>query len=105
VFQDGRRLADQLFTVFYRANEHGDARIGLAISKKRIARAVRRNRIRRLIRESFRYNRPTLGCLDIVVMAQARADAATRQELGESLDRHWDRLRKTVDRNGDMAGQ
>jgi ribonuclease P protein component len=93
VFRQSQRSADQNFTVLFRPNRLGYARVGLAIAKKRVRRAVDRNRLKRLIRESFRNARPELDGLDIVVLARnntARADNAT---LFVSLERHWQMLR------------
>lgn len=94
VFKRSRRSADQLFTVLYRANGLGYARLGLAIAKKRIRRAVDRNRLKRLIRESFRRNMPGLGGVDVVVMARDAATATANAAVVESLDRHWRTLNK-----------
>jgi ribonuclease P protein component len=52
-FLDGRRLSSHHFTIVVRKNDLCHARLGIAVSR-RIACAVRRNRIRRLIRETFR---------------------------------------------------
>ena len=57
--------------------------------------AVARNRVRRVVRESFRHNQSILGRVDIVVMAQTRAAAASNPDLRRSLEQHWDRIRRT----------
>lgn len=92
VFQGGCRLVDHFFTVLYRANDSGYARLGFAISRKRVGKAVVRNRIRRLVRESFHDNCQTLGSVDIVIMAREAAPAATNAELRQSIEQHWLRL-------------
>ena len=46
------------------------ARIGFAISKKHLGRAVARNRVKRLLRENFRVSRSGLPALDLVVLSQ-----------------------------------
>ena len=93
VFRDGRRSADHFFTVLYVANNSGCSRLGFAISRKRVGKATARNRIRRLIRESFRHNRQTLGNVDIVIMARERAPVVSNVKLVESIEQHWSRLR------------
>ena len=93
VFKDGRRSADQLFTVLYVANDDGRPRLGFAISRKRVAKAAARNRIRRLVRESFRHNRQTLGSVDVVIMARDNTPAASNDELRASIEQHWSHLR------------
>ncbi|MFQ5635580.1 MAG: ribonuclease P protein component [Gammaproteobacteria bacterium] len=97
VFGNCRRSADELFTVLYRSGGLGYPRLGLAIAKKRIRRAVDRNRLKRLIRESFRVARPELPRADIIVMAREKAARADHAVLIASLERHWQRLSKRAD--------
>ena len=78
-----------------RPNELGEARLGLAIAKKNCRLAVARNRLKRIIRESFRTHQASLGGLDIVVMNQQGAEALSNRELFDSLAAHWQRLTAT----------
>ena len=64
-------------------------RLGLAIAKKRAKRAVDRNRIKRIARESFRHHREQLMGYDAVVMNKDRAASASAIELRQSLDTLW----------------
>jgi len=64
-------------------------RLGLAIAKKRAKRAVDRNRIKRVARESFRHNRERLVGYDAVVMNKNHAASASAIELRQSLDTLW----------------
>ena len=79
-----------------RNNNLAYARLGLAISKKQCKKAVARNRLKRIIRESFRQNQAALGGLDIVVMNRAGAADAETKVLQDSLDNHWQRCRRTL---------
>ncbi len=94
VFSAPQRSADQWFTVLARVNEDSRARLGLAIARKSARRAVDRNRLKRLARESFRHHAADMGGLDVVVMARPAAITATNAELSEALARHWRRLVK-----------
>ena len=62
------------------------------MAKKRIRRANRRNRLKRLVRECFRENQDRLSGLDLVVVALAAADQAAGAVLRGSLERHWTML-------------
>lgn len=64
--------------------------LGLAIAKKQIRRAVDRNRLKRLIRESFRHHKAELQGYDIVVMARTKAITTSNAEIFEKLKQHWD---------------
>jgi ribonuclease P protein component len=92
VFARPAKLADAIFTVLVRPNEIGRARLGLAISKKNIKTAVARNRIKRLIRESFRQHLFLLSSVDIIVLAKRGADKKNSQTVRRSLRTHWKRL-------------
>ena len=78
-----------MFTVLCRENQLGRPRLGLAISKKNCRRATARNRIKRIVRESFRRHSAELEGLDIVVMNKPDATNAANRDLFTSLDKHW----------------
>jgi len=62
------------------------ARLGLAVSRKVSRSAVQRNRIKRLVRESFRKHSPDLPALDIVVMARPGAAECDNPGLSTSIE-------------------
>ncbi len=64
------------------------ARVGLMVSKKVHKSAVKRNRIKRLIRETFR-TQSNLRMADYVVMAKPGAAQASNQQLNSSLNQLW----------------
>ncbi len=70
----------------------GSARLGMAISRRHARTAVERNRIKRLVRESFRRRRAALPPLDIVVMLKAGTAGVANAGLRTGLERLWDAL-------------
>ena len=92
VFDGPRRSADRWFTVLAVTSEKGRARLGLAISKKQARRAVDRNRLKRLIRETFRDQREQFDDTDLVVMARTAALSIDNAQLRKSLARHFTKL-------------
>lgn len=87
--QPGHRSVDRHFTVLAQANGLEHARLGLAISKKGLKKAVARNRVKRIVRESFRHHRAQLAGLDLVVINRNGVADAGNEDLFISLERHW----------------
>lgn len=94
VFKQAIRSSDRMLTILAAENNLSHPRLGLAISKKNAKRAVDRNRIKRIIRESFRQNQSILPMVDLVVMAKPQTKSATNSELFASLEHHWNKLIK-----------
>ena len=95
--------SDRLFKVFARTGSSCDIRIGMAVSRKVDSRAVVRNRIKRVIRESFRRTYPvggrgTLPGKDIVIVASPAAATAAGQTLRKSLSRHWQEIEQKLEK-------
>jgi ribonuclease P protein component len=72
------------------------ARLGMTASAKKLRTAVGRNRVRRLVRESFRHAADRLDGLDIVVLAKEPSARASNGEIFASLDVHWARLQRAA---------
>ncbi len=95
VFQQPFRSGDDFFRILARGNGIQRHRLGMAVSKKACPLAVGRNRIKRLVRESFRTR--ILGTayketLDFVVLPNPSASKQTNKALDQSLSSHWQRL-------------
>jgi len=93
VFKNARlRSTDAVLAVLAVENELDIARLGLVVSRKAARRAVARNRVKRLIRNSFRNKRQHLSGLDIVVIGRPGIENKSNAELRHALERHWKRL-------------
>jgi ribonuclease P protein component len=71
VFRFKRVLRGASIDIFFRQNGMESPRLGMVVPKKVLARAVDRNRVRRVLRESFRLSQAELGGLDVVVRVKA----------------------------------
>jgi len=102
VFQQPIRSSDDCFRILARVNGMQQHRLGMAVSKKACAKAVGRNRIKRVVRENFRTRmlEPSNGnSLDFVILPTAQAANQSNKTLDESLSIHWQKLtRKAGDR-------
>ena len=92
VFAKPVKSSDSYFTLLAIKNEFDHPRLGLAIAKKNIKKAVHRNVIKRAVRENFRMQQQSLGNIDIVVLARREAVDAPLELLRKSLEKHWLRL-------------
>ena len=92
VYAKGRRIGNEMFAANVLVNQAGTARLGLSIAVRASGGAVHRNRLRRLVRESFRRHRHGLPALDIVIGARAAAREASAAELRAALERLWQRM-------------
>ena len=90
--QASGRLGGRCFSVRWRPNGLDHARLGLAVSKRVSKRAVERNRIKRLVRESFRRARLHMPPIDLVVRAREAAAGVPGSELLAEIDALWRRL-------------
>jgi len=89
VYQQGSKLGDSCFLVLIKPNGLSIARLGLSVSARTVGNAVNRNRIKRVIRNSFRLNHTQLPAVDIVVNTRPGARDATNGLLAERLAQHW----------------
>ncbi len=88
VFAARRYLRSQSYLVMSLANDLGHARLGMVVAKRQLRRAVDRNRMRRIIRETFRLYSPELPALDVVVKVQSvPPEGEAAEELGKLLAR------------------
>lgn len=91
VFANPVKSSDQYFTLLAIKNDCNHPRLGLAIAKKNIRKAVHRNVIKRTVRENFRMQQ-NLGNIDVVVLARREAVDAPLELLRKSLEKHWLKL-------------
>ena len=90
VLRAGVRVSSRNFVARALPNDASVARLGMIAGKKAAARAVDRNRAKRLIRETFRALAPRFGASDITVQLRsdlrAEQNSTIRAELQKLLD-------------------
>ncbi len=96
VFSDARRFGNKSFTLLVRKNELSHPRLGLAIAKKNVKHAVDRNRIKRLLRESFRKRQHLLPPIDIIAMCRPSAIQLSNAQILEQLEQQWRYMQKKL---------
>jgi len=82
----GKRLSVDGLSLFYARNESGNFRVGISVSKK-ILNAVKRNRLRRQIRECVARTLKdhSLG-FDLVFVARQQLTTADFDQIAKTVD-------------------
>lgn len=86
VFSKAEKFGNRHWTFIVRPNGGHSARMGLAIAKKVLAKAVWRNRIKRLAREAFRTHKKALNGYDIVVLSRHGVQQVDNATLTQSFE-------------------
>ncbi len=94
--QASYKISDRHMLILATANQFGQSRLGVIIAKKNIRLAVNRNRIKRLLRESFRHQTQFPISVDLVVMARSGINDLSNTELRQLLECQWQRLIKRL---------
>lgn len=92
VFKKPSKTSDKYFTLLFCKNNKSYSRLGLVISKKKCKLAVNRNKIKRIIRESFRTNKNSLNGYDVVVLNKHTTYNDDSSMLRKSLKNHWRKI-------------
>ena len=102
VLEKGVRVPGRLFVLVGAENALGHDRLGLTVSRK-VGPAVRRNRARRLVRESFRRRGASPGRglgLDVVVLAARELGECRQGEVDRELTDRLRRLERRIEQRG-----
>ena len=96
VYRNGSVYRGRLFSVHALPNTLGEPRLGLSVSKK-VGTAVKRNKVRRRLKEMFRSSAKRLPSdLDFVISARPAAAKASFEELNEEFSRSVNRFCKSA---------
>lgn len=92
LYYRGRSRVHPALVTYVRKNRLGTPRVGITTGKK-LGKAVQRNRCRRVIREAFRQQQPSVtGGWDIVFVARGRTLALKSTQIAEVMARHLQEL-------------
>ena len=88
-----RKLHQAHLMAFVRSSTSDQARVGMAITKRKVPTAVARNLIKRKIRESFRIQAAELKNKDIVFIVKKSIKDLTNEELDLEINNIFKKLR------------
>ena len=87
IYSQGQRAHGRAVVVVAHRRSQPGHRLGLSVSKAH-GRAVRRNKIKRILREAFRLERPTLpGRFDLILIPRQRTGKYDLSEVRAELVR------------------
>ncbi|QSX33691.1 ribonuclease P protein component [Shewanella avicenniae] len=92
VFTDPKKASSAEITLLAVPNGLPHPRIGLTVAKRHVKRANQRNRVKRVIRESFRLNQQQLPAIDIVVLVRGGVLELDNTQLRTLVDKLWRKL-------------
>ncbi|MFN2287116.1 MAG: ribonuclease P protein component [Chromatocurvus sp.] len=95
------RAGQKDFLLLARTNDHGHHRLGLAVAKKHVRLATRRNRVKRQVREAFRTLPGSLPGLDIVFLTRPGSASSGPGVLSADLPRQLQQLCRKASQAGD----
>ena len=92
VFDRSHKINQKHLLVLFKPNQQLYARLGLIVGKRIAKSAVVRNRIKRAIRESFRFHQEQLKGIDLIVIARCGCDKLNNDKLREGINLLWQKL-------------
>lgn len=93
VFREPTKLKVGLLVAFVSKNSLGYSRLAIRVSKKNYPKAVVRNKIKRVCRESFRHVCSQLNGYDVVISVY-RSEILDIARLRRDLSKLWLKLNK-----------
>jgi ribonuclease P protein component len=100
VFSRAKKFSEKKFLLLTRKNKYSYPRLGLIVAKKNVKLAVKRNRIKRIVRESFRNNKDVIKNTDVVFIAKLGIDKLSNKELRDKLDKIFAQVRNSLTNGG-----
>lgn len=88
------KVSCRFFLILASKNNWTHSRLGLVIAKKNVAKAVQRNRVKRIVREFFRQHGDQLPGLDLVVLARKDIDTLQNSQINARFASLWKDLNK-----------
>jgi ribonuclease P protein component len=92
VLRGSRKLRGRYATIHVAPGFSGQSRLGVALTRRLIARSVDRNRVKRLVRDAFRRHVVKQAGLDCVVSLRQKFDASNAAPIVNEIRELFDQL-------------
>lgn len=90
------RASHRYFLLLAKPAADNQQRLGLVVAKKNVRLAVQRNRIKRVVRETFRQLPEQQPPLDTIFLARRGIDQLDKHALSSILREQWSKLAKQI---------
>ena len=91
IFSQSDKVSYRYLVALYRVNHSNQSRLGIIIAKKLMKSAVKRNLIKRVVRESFRHYQEKIPGFDIIVLMRSTQNKLSLNTIDKLI------LRKDID--------
>jgi ribonuclease P protein component len=95
-----KRISRRYYLILFRHNQGVGPRLGMVVARKNIRLATRRNRVKRVARETFRQHLHLLGAVDILFLPRRGIDELAPARQTRLLSEAWRELAAAL--NGDV---
>lgn len=92
VLRQPRKMKGDLVVLHAMPAASGISRLGVALTRRLVPAAVERNRVKRIVRESFRRHAVKAAGYDCVVALRARFEPSSGEALRAEVERLFTRL-------------
>lgn len=84
-------MKGNFFMLHFGATAEHAPRLGVVVGKKLLKQAVRRNTVKRIVRETFRLHRTELPHRDVIVRLMQKFKGVPKQSLAQDLNQLFER--------------
>ena len=93
----GQVLNSSVCKFVFKENNRTVSRLGLIVTKKHSKSAVKRNKVKRIIRENFRLSSVLKGkSIDIVAIVSRKVNLPCEMELNRLITLNWNKLEENL---------
>lgn len=97
-FKGSKRVSTQVANFYFKKNEKNVARLGIVIKKLHVRTAVKRNKIKRLLREHYRAKLASFTGCDLVVFINKPPKNPPIDFFKIELEKQWSKLESFAQR-------